>query len=43
MYDVMNKSHHHHHTTTITQPFFLDYLGEQVPEENFWLYAARED
>jgi len=23
-------------TTTVLQPFFLDYLSEPVPEENFW-------
>jgi len=26
----------HHYTTTVLQPFFRDYLGETVPEENFW-------
>jgi len=25
-----------HHTTTVLQPFFRDYPGEPVPEENFW-------
>jgi len=25
-----------HHTTTVLLPFFRDYLGELVPEENFW-------
>jgi len=23
-------------TTTVLQPFFRDYPGEPVPEENFW-------
>jgi len=26
----------HHHTTTVLRPFFQDYPGEPVPEENFW-------
>jgi len=25
-----------HHTTTVLRPFFRDYPGEPVPEENFW-------
>jgi len=25
-----------HHTTAVLPPFFWDYLGELVPEENFW-------
>jgi len=25
-----------HNTTTVLRPFFWDYLGEPVPEENFW-------
>jgi len=30
-----------HHTTTILRPFFRDYPGEPVPEENFWtLYVC---
>ena len=30
------KSLHHYHTTTVLRPFFRDYPGELVPEENFW-------
>jgi len=26
----------HHHTTTVLRPFFQDYPGEPLPEENFW-------
>jgi len=25
-----------HHTTTVLWPFFPDYPGELVPDENFW-------
>ena len=28
--------YHHHYTTTVLWPFFRDYPGEPVPEENFW-------
>ena len=34
----------HHTTTTITtvlRPFFQDYLGEPVPEENFWTLSHK--
>jgi len=27
---------HHNHTTTVLQPFFRNYPGEPVPEENLW-------
>jgi len=27
---------YHHHTATVLRPFFRDYPGEPMPEENFW-------
>jgi len=27
-------------TTTVLQPFFLDYPGESMPEENFWTLSS---
>jgi len=35
-FTVYRNHYHHHHTTTVLQPFFRDYPGEPVPEENFW-------
>jgi len=30
-------------TTTILWLFFRHHPGKPVPEENFWIYGARED
>jgi len=35
MYDVIVNLYHHY-TMTVLWPFFWDYPGEPVPEENFW-------
>jgi len=33
--------HNHHHTTTVLRPFFRDYPGEPVPEDNFWTLLCK--
>jgi len=37
---LISTNHHHHHTT-ILRPFFRDYPGEPVPEENFWTLCCK--